>query len=101
MKNLPDRTNHGKSPDPFPVESLKRVDRPTTLIEDHEVSPVDELEGGFNRAGRGDFGPFLQKEYRRFVKKGSATPAASRSAKCRSCGSVISKAFFLQAFKGY
>jgi len=69
MNNLPGRTNHRKSPDPFPVESLKRVDRPTTLIEDHEVSRVDEREGGFNRAGRGDFGPFLQKEYRRFLKK--------------------------------
>jgi hypothetical protein len=55
MKNLPNRNYHRKYPDPFPVESLKRVDRPTTLIEDHEVSRVDEREGGFNRSGRGDF----------------------------------------------
>lgn len=63
------RDHHRKHPDPFPVESLKRVDRPTTLIKEDGVSRVDEREGGFNRSGRGDFGTFLQKEYRRFVKK--------------------------------
>ena len=30
---------------------------------------MDEREGGFHQAGRGDFGPFLQKEYQRFVAK--------------------------------
>lgn len=65
------RYHHHKrhSPDPFPVETLKRVNRPTTLIKDDEVCRVDEREGGFHRAGRGDFGPFLQKEYERFVVK--------------------------------
>jgi len=56
-------------PDPFPVHTLKRVDRPTTLIKDDEVRRVDERDGGFQRAGRGEYGPFLQKEYQRFVSK--------------------------------
>ncbi|MCP4895370.1 MAG: reductive dehalogenase [bacterium] len=56
-------------PDPFPVGVLKRVDRPTTLINDHEVSRVDERDGGFQRAGRAEYGRKLQKEYRRFMEK--------------------------------
>lgn len=56
-------------PDPFPVEDLKRVDRPTTLIKDDEIARVDERDGGFHRAGLGHFGPYLQEEYRRFVPK--------------------------------
>lgn len=56
-------------PDPFPVETLKRVDRPTVLIKDDEVRRKDERDGGFPRAGRGEFGPFIQKEYPRFVMK--------------------------------
>ncbi|MBW2064886.1 MAG: reductive dehalogenase [Deltaproteobacteria bacterium] len=55
--------------DPYPVHVLKRVDRPTTLINDNEVQRVDERESGFNRARRGDFGPYLQKEVDRFVGK--------------------------------
>lgn len=56
-------------PDPFPVKKLKRSDRPTTLIYDDQVERVDERDGGFCRAGKGEFGTFLQKEYRRFVPK--------------------------------
>lgn len=56
-------------PDPFPVNALKRVDRPTTFIDENKIRRVDEREGGFQRANRGDYGPFLQKEYRRFMKK--------------------------------
>jgi len=56
-------------PDPFPVWTLKRVDRPTTRINDDEVQRRDERDGGFPRAGRGEFGPFIQKEYPRFVMK--------------------------------
>lgn len=55
--------------DPFPVEHLKRVERPTTSILDDKVQRVDERESGFRRAGRGDFGPVLRKEYIRFVPK--------------------------------
>ena len=56
-------------PDPFPVWTLKRVDRPTTLIHDDEVRRMDERDGGFVRASRGEFGPFLEKEYGRFMSK--------------------------------
>jgi len=55
--------------DPFPVHALKRVERPTTLIKDDEVPRLDERQGGFHRSGRGDFGPWLQEEYRRFIWK--------------------------------
>lgn len=61
--------NNQDSPDPFPVKRLKKIDRPTTLIKDDEVSRVDERDGGFHRAGQGDFGLSLQKEYHRFVLK--------------------------------
>lgn len=56
-------------PDPFPVHKLKRVDRPTTLIHDDEVKRVSELDGGFQRAGKGEYGNFAQKEYHRFMEK--------------------------------
>lgn len=56
-------------PDPFPVWKLKRVDRPTIRIIDHEVQRRSEGDGGFPRAARGEFGPFIQKEYPRFVMK--------------------------------
>ena len=55
--------------DPYPVHTLKRIDRPTTRILDDQVQRVDERESGFMRAGRGDFGPRLKKEYYRFVQK--------------------------------
>jgi len=55
--------------EPYPVHTLKRVDRPTTQINDDQVPRVDEREAGFNRAGRGDFGPHFQQEYFRFVQK--------------------------------
>ena len=58
-----------RHPDPFPVECLKRVDRPTTIVMENEVQRVHERESGFNRALRGDFGPYLQKERSRFVMK--------------------------------
>ena len=58
-----------KKMDPYPVEILKRVDDPTTLVKEDEVQRVDERESGFNRALRGDFGSYLQKERYRFVGK--------------------------------
>lgn len=63
-----DRGKIGQA-DPYPVHTLKRVDRPTTRILDDQVQRVDERESGFMRAGRGDFGPRLKKEYYRFVQK--------------------------------
>jgi hypothetical protein len=46
------RSFHAKKLDPYPVEILKRVDRPTTKIIDEQVPRVDERESGFNRARR-------------------------------------------------
>ncbi|MBI5445374.1 MAG: reductive dehalogenase [Deltaproteobacteria bacterium] len=56
-------------PDPFPVHTLKRVDRPTTAIQADRIQRVDERESGFNRSGRGDYGPFVKKERPRMVPK--------------------------------
>ena len=53
----------------FPVDSLKRVDKPTTLIHENEVQRVRERQAGFCKAAAGDYGPKLQKEFRRFVPK--------------------------------
>jgi len=55
--------------DPYPVHILKRVDRPTVMIEEEKTKRVDGRNSGFNRAFRGEFGPFLQKERPRIVKK--------------------------------
>ena len=63
------RALNTKRLDPYPVERLKRVDTPTTLVREEEIQRVDERESGFNRASRGDFGPYLQKERPRFVMK--------------------------------
>jgi reductive dehalogenase len=63
------RDHDQEYPDPFPVWDLKRVDRPTTVINEGEIQRKDEGDGGFPRAGRGEFGSFVQKEYPRFVMK--------------------------------
>jgi len=55
--------------DPYPVEILKRVDQPTTVVRESEIPRVDERESGFNRAHRGDFGPQVARERQRFVGK--------------------------------
>src|SRR4030042_366400 len=55
--------------EPYPVEILRRVERPTTVVKEVEIQRVDERESGFNRALRGDCGPQLQKERHRFVSK--------------------------------
>ena len=62
---------------PYPMEKLKRVEKPTTLITDN-VQRVDEREQGFNRAGRGDFGPLAKREFPRFVAKHPLSGALSR-----------------------
>jgi reductive dehalogenase len=58
-----------KHPDPYPMHVLKRVDRPTTIVHDDQIQRVDERQGGFCRAGHGDFGPRIKEEYKRFVHK--------------------------------
>lgn len=55
--------------DPYPMEKLKRVDQPTTVVLEDQVQRVDERESGFNKATRGDYGPYLQEERPRFVMK--------------------------------
>ena len=63
--------------DPYPVEILKRVDRPTTKINEDQIQRPDEREHGFARARRGDFGPYIQREFSRFVHKFPLTSAMS------------------------
>lgn len=55
--------------EPFPMHKIKRVERPTTKIVEDEVQRVDERESGFNRARRGDFGPYIKEQVARFVAK--------------------------------
>ncbi len=53
---------------PYPMEKLKRVDRPTIRITE-DVQRFDEREHGFAHTMRGDYGPMPQKEMMRFVPK--------------------------------
>ena len=54
---------------PYPMEIVKRVERPTTLIIDDEVPRVSKRAAFFDRALRGDLGPKAQKERHRFAFK--------------------------------
>jgi reductive dehalogenase len=60
---------HKRDFEPFPVHTLKRVERPTTKILDDQIQRVDERESGFNKAARGDYGEVLKMERMRFVQK--------------------------------
>jgi reductive dehalogenase len=53
----------------FPVHKLIRVDRPTTVINEGKIQRVRERQAGFCKASAGDYGPKLQREFRRFVPK--------------------------------
>jgi len=53
----------------FPVHKLTRVDRPTTVINEGKIQRVRERQAGFCKASAGDYGPKLQREFRRFVPK--------------------------------
>jgi ferredoxin len=53
----------------YPMETVKRVDRPTTLILDDEVPRVSRRAAFFERALRGDLGAKAQKERNRFAFK--------------------------------
>ena len=53
----------------FPMEQLKRVDEPTTKINEDQIKRVSERQAGFCKAAAGDYGEKLQKEFRRFVPK--------------------------------
>ncbi len=52
----------------YPMENLKRVDEPTTLITDR-VSGVPRRAGFFVRAFNGDLGARASEEVRRFIMK--------------------------------
>lgn len=53
----------------YPMETVKRVPRPTTLIFDDEVPRVPKRAAFFDRALRGDLGLKAQKERHRFAFK--------------------------------
>ena len=53
----------------YPMERIKRVDDPTTLIIPDEVKRVPVRAGGFPRAAHGDMGPKFQKDVKVFAYK--------------------------------
>jgi ferredoxin len=53
----------------YPMETVKRVDRPTTLILDDEVPQVPKRAAFFQRALHGDLGPKAKTERTRFAFK--------------------------------
>lgn len=53
----------------YPMETVKRVDRPTTLILDHEVPRVPKRAAFFQRAVHGDLGERTKRERTRFAFK--------------------------------
>ncbi|MGI9596672.1 MAG: 4Fe-4S dicluster domain-containing protein [Acidimicrobiales bacterium] len=57
----------------YPMERIRRVDEPTTLIIDDEVERVPVRAGGFPRAAHGDMGPKFQADVKVFAFK---TPQA-------------------------
>ena len=57
----------------YPMERIRRVDEPTTLIIDDEVKRVPVRAGGFPRAANGDMGPKFLNDVKVFSFK---TPSA-------------------------
>lgn len=57
----------------YPMERIKRVNEPTTLILADEISRVPVRAGGFPRAANGDLGPKFENDVKVFAFK---TPAA-------------------------
>jgi len=53
----------------YPMETVKRVDRPTTLILDEEVPRVPKRAAFFQRALHGDLGEKAKRERKRFAFK--------------------------------
>jgi len=53
----------------FAMETVERVDRPTTLVIDDEVPRVPKRASFFDRAVHGDLGPKAQRERSRFAFK--------------------------------
>ncbi|MEE9503131.1 MAG: reductive dehalogenase [Candidatus Aminicenantaceae bacterium] len=63
------RRKRNRHLDPYPSHVLKRIQRPTTEIDEENIERVDEREGGFQRTSRGEYGKHFQNEYSRFMKK--------------------------------
>lgn len=64
------RRAHRKSHDSrYPMEQVKRIDRPTTLIIDDEVPRVPKRAAFFERSLQGDLGEKSQRERARFSFK--------------------------------
>lgn len=64
------RRAHRKSHDSrYPMEQVKRIDRPTTLILDDEVPRVPKRAAFFERSLQGDLGEKSQRERARFSFK--------------------------------
>jgi reductive dehalogenase len=61
----------------YPLERLKRVDKPTSYI-GPDVQRVSEREAGFIKAAKGDYGPRLEAEAARFVSKEPVAAALSQ-----------------------
>ncbi len=53
----------------YPMEQVRRVDRPTTLIIDEEVPRVPQRAAFFTRAAKGDLGEKSRRERARFAFK--------------------------------
>ena len=67
-----ERARRAKRPSHFskyPMEQVKRVDRPTTLVLDDEVPRVPKRAAFFERALQGDLGDKSQRERKRFSFK--------------------------------
>ncbi len=71
----------GKAPKgqlgPYPLERLRRVDKPTTYVGPN-IQRVSERQAGFIKAAWGDYGPRLQAEVDRFVQKEPVAAALSQ-----------------------
>jgi ferredoxin len=68
MARKPYSSRGRKQLGPYPMEKLKRVEKPTVKITEN-IERFDEREHGFARTMRGDYGPAAQKEMMRFVPK--------------------------------
>jgi 3-chloro-4-hydroxyphenylacetate reductive dehalogenase len=60
---------HERNRETFPMHKIKRVDNPTTRIDEDRVQQVRVRQSGFIKAFAGDYGDRLSKEFRRFVPK--------------------------------
>ncbi|MFC1908944.1 reductive dehalogenase [Chloroflexota bacterium] len=60
----------------FPMEKLKRVDKPTTLITD-KVQRMDQRDAAPAKAGRGEYGPAVEKGVKRLAERDPITEAIS------------------------